>query len=99
MKAQLRKSYGVLVGWGTRFADFNNDGWKDIYHSNGHVYPFLKNSEFREKYEQPGTFFLNQKNGNVSWMFPIAPEPEFRLRNRAGAWPLPTWTTTATSTC
>jgi len=63
LKAQLRKSYGVLVGWGTRFADFNNDGWKDIYHSNGHVYPFLKNSEFREKYEQPGTFFLNQKNG------------------------------------
>jgi len=63
LKAQLRKSYGVLVGWGTRFADFNNDGWKDIYHSNGHVYPFLKNSEFREKYGQPGTFFLNQKSG------------------------------------
>jgi hypothetical protein len=63
LKAQLRKSYGVLVGWGTRFADFNNDGWKDIYHANGHVYPFLKNSEFREKYEQPQTFFLNQKDG------------------------------------
>ena len=51
------------MGCGTRFADFNNDGWKDIYHSNGHVYPFLKNSEFREKYEQSGTLFLNQKNG------------------------------------
>jgi len=63
LKAQLRKSYAVLVGWGARFADFNNDGWKDIYHANGHVYPFLKNGEFREKYEQPGTFFLNQKGG------------------------------------
>jgi hypothetical protein len=63
VKAQLRKSYGVLVGWGTRFADFDNDGWKDIYHSNGHVYTFLKSGEFRELYDQPGTLFLNQRNG------------------------------------
>ncbi len=63
IRTQLRKSYSLLVGWGTRFADFNNDGWKDIYHSNGHVYPFLKNSEFREKYDQSGTLFLNQENG------------------------------------
>jgi hypothetical protein len=63
LKAQLFKSYGLLVGWGTRFADFDNDGWKDIYHSNGHVYTFLKKGGFREAYGQPGTFFLNQKNG------------------------------------
>ena len=63
LKAQLHKTYGLLVGWGTRFADFNNDGWKDIYHSNGHVYTFLKKGGFREAYAQPGTFFLNQKNG------------------------------------
>lgn len=63
LKAQLYKSYGLLVGWGTRFADFDNDGWKDIYHSNGHVYTFLKQWGFRETYTQPGTFFLNQKNG------------------------------------
>jgi hypothetical protein len=63
VKSDLRKSYGLLVGWGTRFADFNNDGWKDIYHSNGHVYPFLEDSRFEERYKQPGTLFLNQKNG------------------------------------
>jgi len=63
VKSELRKSYGLLVSWGTRFADFNNDGWKDIYHSNGHVYPFLEGSRFEERYKQPGTLFLNQKNG------------------------------------
>jgi len=63
LKSGLRPSYGLLVGWGTRFADFNNDGWKDIYHSNGHVYPALEDSHFEERYKQPGTLFLNQKNG------------------------------------
>jgi enediyne biosynthesis protein E4 len=63
LKSELRKSYGLLVGWGTRFADFNNDGWKDIYHSNGHVYPFLQNNRFEERYEQAGTLLLNRKNG------------------------------------
>ncbi|MBC8165336.1 MAG: CRTAC1 family protein [Bryobacteraceae bacterium] len=24
-------------GWGASFADFDNDGWKDIYSANGHV--------------------------------------------------------------
>jgi hypothetical protein len=63
LPAQLRQSYGLLVAWGTRFADFNNDGWKDIYHSNGHVYTFLKSRDFQESYDQPGTLFLNQRDG------------------------------------
>ncbi|MEW5979481.1 MAG: CRTAC1 family protein [Acidobacteriota bacterium] len=63
IRAGLRKSYGLLVGWGTRFADFNLDGWKDLYHSNGHVYPFLNGTKFEETYLQPGTLFLNQQDG------------------------------------
>lgn len=62
-KDQLFKAYWLLVGWGTGFADFNNDGWKDIYHSNGHVYTFLRKGGFRETHPQPGPLFLNQKNG------------------------------------
>jgi enediyne biosynthesis protein E4 len=70
--ARLRKTYGLLVGWGTRFADFNNDGWKDIYHSNGHVYPFLNGREFPEAYLQSGTFFLNQQDGTFLDVSPRA---------------------------
>ena len=62
IQSRLRMTYGLLVGWGARFADFNNDGWKDIYHSNGHVYPFLKASRFEEQYDQPGTIFLNRQD-------------------------------------
>ena len=27
------------VGWATGFKDFDNDGWKDLWLANGHVYP------------------------------------------------------------
>jgi hypothetical protein len=63
LKAGIVRSEWLLVSWGTRFADFNHDGWKDIYHSNGHVYPFLLGGQFKEVYHQPGTLLINQKDG------------------------------------
>lgn len=62
-KAGIVRSEWLLVSWGTRFADFNHDGWKDIYHSNGHVYPFLLEGRFKERYYQHGTLLINRQDG------------------------------------
>lgn len=45
-------------GWGACAADFNNDGWEDIFHVNGW------DSNFTEKWlDQPARLFLNQGDG------------------------------------
>jgi len=54
----------LFVSWGTRFVDLNHDGWKDIFHANGHVYPFLHGEPRKaETYRLPHSLYLNQHNG------------------------------------
>jgi hypothetical protein len=43
------------LGWACGFADFDNDGQKDLWLANGHVYPLSPN------YNQPFTVLKNQK--------------------------------------
>jgi len=53
-----------LVKWGTRFVDLNNDGWKDIFHTNGHTYPSLDRDPMdQDHYRQPQTLYLNLHDG------------------------------------
>ncbi len=62
-QARIQTPEWPLVGWGTRFVDLNHDGWKDIFHSNGHVYPYLIKSKTREVYYEPKTLYLNRGDG------------------------------------
>jgi hypothetical protein len=55
----LMESGWHMVSWGTRFIDLNLDGWKDILYINGHVTPFLIDSQTDEIYYQPIQAFLN----------------------------------------
>jgi len=56
-----------FVCWGTRFIDYDNDGWKDIFAVAGHVYPHLKtDSATGEKYYQPKLLFHNLGNGKFA---------------------------------
>ena len=48
------------VGWGTKFFDFDNDGWVDLFVANGHVYPQLPS------YRQPRLLFRNNRDGTFS---------------------------------
>ena len=51
------------VGWGDAFADFDNDGWQDIFIVNGHVYPQVDQIRSDLRYLEPKLLFINQRNG------------------------------------
>jgi hypothetical protein len=63
-KAQIQAPELTHVGWGTRFVDLNDDGWKDIFHANGHVYPFMEEHPAgEERFRQPHSLYLNRRDG------------------------------------
>jgi hypothetical protein len=49
-------------GWGNAIADFNNDGWKDLFTANSHVNDQVELFE-PTHYKEPNSLFLNQGNG------------------------------------
>jgi len=48
------------VGWGTKFFDYDNDGWVDLFVANGHVYPQLPG------YKQPRLLHRNNRDSTFS---------------------------------
>jgi hypothetical protein len=47
------------LGWGAGFADFDNDGWLDIFLTNGHVYPEVRRLRTEAGYEQRKVVYRN----------------------------------------
>jgi len=53
-----------LVRWGTKFLDYDDDGWPDVIVAAGHVYPYLtKNPQGGEQYEQRRILLRNRGDG------------------------------------
>jgi enediyne biosynthesis protein E4 len=52
-----------FLGWGTGFLDFDNDGWKDLFAANGHVYPGVDKSDWGTTFAQRPLLFRNLRNG------------------------------------
>jgi enediyne biosynthesis protein E4 len=64
--ASIRAGLGVnrkYVGFGVDFIDFDNDGWKDIFIANGHVYAQLESRKLHLTYRQPKVLYRNLGNG------------------------------------
>ena len=49
-----------LLGWGTRFFDYDNDGRLDLFVANGHVYPQVDRATTGATYRQPNQLFRNE---------------------------------------
>jgi hypothetical protein len=68
-RAGFRDSYMNLV-WGTKFFDYDNDGWLDVFMANGHIYPEVDDHEhLNTTYRQQNSLYRNQRDGtfeNVS---------------------------------
>src|SRR5205823_7760803 len=52
-----------FLGFGMKFLDFNNDGWKDVFVANGHVNPQVDQHSFGVTYAERPLLFRNLKNG------------------------------------
>ena len=51
------------LGWGVGFMDMDNDGWLDIFISNGHVYPEVDGSHIDSAYAEHKYLYRNLRNG------------------------------------
>ena len=55
------KATMAYSGWGTRFIDYDNDGWKDLFASQGHVLDTIRLTAPNLEYMQPPLLLRNQK--------------------------------------
>jgi enediyne biosynthesis protein E4 len=65
----LRAGLGVnrkYVGFGVDFFDFDNDGWKDLFVANGHVYAQLAGRALHLTYRQPRILYRNLGSGRFA---------------------------------
>ena len=73
-------------GWHVSLADFNNDGWKDIFTANSHVTDNVELFSTVEKYQQPNSLWLNAGDGTfIDGSLGAGPDFAVRRAHRGGA--------------
>lgn len=55
-----------FLGWGVSFIDVDNDGWADIFVTNGHVYPEVADSQVESGYRERKVVYRNLGNGKFA---------------------------------
>ena len=82
-------------GWSTRFFDYDNDGWKDLFVAQGHVMDTIEKTSPNLRYLQPPLLLRNETGRFAKGRRPARPSEANGL---AAARPSATSTTTETST-
>jgi enediyne biosynthesis protein E4 len=60
-----------FLGWGTGFLDYDNDGWKDLFAANGHVYPGVDQSDWGTTFAERPLLFRNLRTGKFEVIPPV----------------------------
>jgi enediyne biosynthesis protein E4 len=60
-----------FLGWGTEFIDYDNDGWKDLFAVNGHVYPLVDQNNWGTTYAERPLLFHNQLGKKFDLVPPV----------------------------
>jgi hypothetical protein len=84
------------VCWGVDFVDLDNDGWLDIFHVTGTVYPEVEKVYPDYKFKTQRVVYRNLRNG-ASRRFRIFVAPPFSIPMPAAAALSATSITTGTS--
>ena len=77
---ELETGFGVLSGnvsgWGVGLEDFDNDGWKDVFIVQGHVFDNVRSYDSSLSYREPPLLAFNRnghfEKGNPGSDFPVA---------------------------
>jgi hypothetical protein len=73
--ATLQAGLGIntkYLGFGVGLFDYDNDGWKDIFIANGHVYSQLAARKLHLTYKQPSLLYRNLRNGRFEDVSSVA---------------------------
>jgi hypothetical protein len=64
--SSIKAGLGVnrkYLGFGIGFLDFDNDGWKDLFVANGHVYSQIAGKDLHVAYKEPKVLYRNLGSG------------------------------------
>ena len=74
-----------FLGWGTGFLDFDNDGWKDIFVADGHVYPEVDSAGWGTTFAERPLLFQNMRGQKFDLVAPVKNTGLARLLTARGA--------------
>ncbi len=60
-----------FLGWGDGFLDYDNDGWKDLFFVNGHVYPEVDKNDWGTSFAERPLLFRNLKGEKFENVPPV----------------------------
>ncbi len=85
--AQSRLSEPTLLplAWGTGFADFDNDGWLDLFFANGHLHDNIAELEEVGVYKQQNQLFRSRGDGGYTDISDLSGEGMLIEKSSRGA--------------